>query len=201
MIGMTRVTVTRQIGALIRDGIIGHDKRHLIVLHPDRLNELAQLPCTFGSSHTQVRLPRRFGRNLRPILPPVCRERYEIVVAGDTTIPDDAARRVHRFGSNWIRICTRQEPNRVAVEASVCRILPCLWQVAVGRLIGPGLAHWPGHSVIDGPGRRRSPGGPVKGMAGANQTARSIARGRGERHDWIHRRFRAGNHLGRAVRL
>jgi len=44
MIGVSRVTVTRQIGALIRDGIIGLDKRHLIVLHPHRLHELAQLP-------------------------------------------------------------------------------------------------------------------------------------------------------------
>jgi CRP/FNR family transcriptional regulator, cyclic AMP receptor protein len=43
MIGVTRVTVTRQIGALIRDGIIGRDKRHLIVLRSHRLHELAQL--------------------------------------------------------------------------------------------------------------------------------------------------------------
>ena len=34
MIGVTRVTVTREIGALIRDGIITRDKRHLIVRHP-----------------------------------------------------------------------------------------------------------------------------------------------------------------------
>ena len=43
MIGMTRVTVTRQIGALIRDGIITRDKRHLIVLHAQHLRERAQL--------------------------------------------------------------------------------------------------------------------------------------------------------------
>ena len=43
MIGMTRVTVTREIGALIRDGIITRDKRYLIVLHPERLLERAQL--------------------------------------------------------------------------------------------------------------------------------------------------------------
>jgi CRP-like cAMP-binding protein len=44
MIGVTRVTVTREIGALIRDGIITRDKRHLIVRHPERLLERAQLP-------------------------------------------------------------------------------------------------------------------------------------------------------------
>ena len=44
MIGVSRVTVTRQIGALVRSGIIDCDKRHLIVLHPHRLYELAQLP-------------------------------------------------------------------------------------------------------------------------------------------------------------
>jgi CRP-like cAMP-binding protein len=44
MIGVSRVTVTRQIGALVRSGIIDRDKRHLIVLHPHRLHELAQLP-------------------------------------------------------------------------------------------------------------------------------------------------------------
>ncbi len=44
MIGVTRVTVTREVGALIRDGIISRDKRHLIVLHPERLLDRAQLP-------------------------------------------------------------------------------------------------------------------------------------------------------------
>ncbi len=43
MIGLTRVTVTREIGALIRDGIITRDKRHLIVLQQKRLLQLAQL--------------------------------------------------------------------------------------------------------------------------------------------------------------
>jgi CRP-like cAMP-binding protein len=43
MIGVTRVTVTREIGALIRDGIITRDKRHLIVRHHERLLERAQL--------------------------------------------------------------------------------------------------------------------------------------------------------------
>jgi CRP-like cAMP-binding protein len=43
MIGLTRVTVTRQIGALIHDEIISRDKRHLIVLDPDRLRERAQV--------------------------------------------------------------------------------------------------------------------------------------------------------------
>ncbi len=43
MMGLARVTVTRQIGALIRDGIIGRDKRHLIVLRPERLLERAEL--------------------------------------------------------------------------------------------------------------------------------------------------------------
>jgi len=42
MIGVTRVTVTREIGALIRDGIVGRDKRHLIVRQPERLLERAQ---------------------------------------------------------------------------------------------------------------------------------------------------------------
>jgi hypothetical protein len=37
MIGVTRVTVTREIGALIRDGIIARDRRYLIVLHHQRL--------------------------------------------------------------------------------------------------------------------------------------------------------------------
>ncbi len=44
MIGVTRVTVTREIGTLIRDGIISRDKRHLIVVHPERLLERAELP-------------------------------------------------------------------------------------------------------------------------------------------------------------
>ena len=43
MIGVTRVTVTREIGALIRAGIIARDKRHLIVRHHERLLERAQL--------------------------------------------------------------------------------------------------------------------------------------------------------------
>ncbi len=43
MIGVTRVTVTREIGALIRDGIITRDKRYVIVLHQERLLERAQL--------------------------------------------------------------------------------------------------------------------------------------------------------------
>jgi CRP-like cAMP-binding protein len=43
MIGVTRVTVTREIGALIREGIIARDKRHLVVRHPERLLERAQL--------------------------------------------------------------------------------------------------------------------------------------------------------------
>lgn len=43
MIGVTRVTVTREIGALIRDGIVTRDKRHLIVRQPERLLERAQL--------------------------------------------------------------------------------------------------------------------------------------------------------------
>jgi CRP-like cAMP-binding protein len=43
MIGVTRVTVTREIGALIRDGIIARDKRHLVVCQPERLLERAQL--------------------------------------------------------------------------------------------------------------------------------------------------------------
>lgn len=43
MIGVTRVTVTREIGALIRDGIITRDKRHLVVRQPERLLERAQL--------------------------------------------------------------------------------------------------------------------------------------------------------------
>lgn len=43
MIGVTRVTVTREIGALIRDGIITRDKRHLIVLDQERLLERAQV--------------------------------------------------------------------------------------------------------------------------------------------------------------
>jgi CRP-like cAMP-binding protein len=42
MIGVTRVTVTREIGALIRAGIVGRDKRHLIVRQPERLLERAQ---------------------------------------------------------------------------------------------------------------------------------------------------------------
>lgn len=42
MIGVTRVTVTREIGALIRDGIITRDKRYLIILQQDRLLERAQ---------------------------------------------------------------------------------------------------------------------------------------------------------------
>ena len=44
MIGMTRVTVTRQIGALIRDGIVSRDRRFLIVRRPERLLERADLP-------------------------------------------------------------------------------------------------------------------------------------------------------------
>ena len=44
MIGMTRVTVTRQIGALIRDGIVSRDRRFLIVRRPERLLERAELP-------------------------------------------------------------------------------------------------------------------------------------------------------------
>ncbi len=43
MIGVTRVTVTREIGALIRERIITRDKRHLVVLHRERLLERAQL--------------------------------------------------------------------------------------------------------------------------------------------------------------
>jgi CRP-like cAMP-binding protein len=43
MIGVTRVTVTREIGALIRERIISRDKRHLVVLHQERLLERAQL--------------------------------------------------------------------------------------------------------------------------------------------------------------
>jgi CRP-like cAMP-binding protein len=43
MIGVTRVTVTREIGALIRDGIIARDKRHLVVRQHERLLERAQL--------------------------------------------------------------------------------------------------------------------------------------------------------------
>lgn len=43
MIGLTRVTVTREIGTLIRDGIITRDKRHLIVLQQQHLLERAQL--------------------------------------------------------------------------------------------------------------------------------------------------------------
>jgi len=43
MIGVTRVTVTREIGALIREGIVTRDRRHLIVRQPDRLLERAQL--------------------------------------------------------------------------------------------------------------------------------------------------------------
>jgi len=43
MIGLARVTVTREIGALVREGIITRDKRHLIVLHRERLLERAQL--------------------------------------------------------------------------------------------------------------------------------------------------------------
>lgn len=43
MIGVTRVTVTREIGALIRDGIITRDRRHLIVLQRERLLDRAQL--------------------------------------------------------------------------------------------------------------------------------------------------------------
>jgi CRP/FNR family cyclic AMP-dependent transcriptional regulator len=43
MIGLTRVTVTREIGALIRDGIITRDKRHLVVLHQEQLLARAQL--------------------------------------------------------------------------------------------------------------------------------------------------------------
>ena len=43
MIGVTRVTVTREIGALIRDGIVTRDKRHLIVRQPERLLDRAQL--------------------------------------------------------------------------------------------------------------------------------------------------------------
>lgn len=42
MIGVTRVTVTREIGALIRSGILTRDKRYLIVLDPERLLERAQ---------------------------------------------------------------------------------------------------------------------------------------------------------------
>lgn len=43
MIGVTRVTVTREVGALIREGIISRDKRHLIVVQHERLLERAQL--------------------------------------------------------------------------------------------------------------------------------------------------------------
>ena len=43
MIGVTRVTVTREIGALVRDGIVSRDKRYLIVLDPGRLLERARL--------------------------------------------------------------------------------------------------------------------------------------------------------------
>jgi CRP/FNR family cyclic AMP-dependent transcriptional regulator len=43
MIGVTRVTVTREIGALIRDGVITRQKRHLIVLHHQRLLQRAKL--------------------------------------------------------------------------------------------------------------------------------------------------------------
>jgi CRP-like cAMP-binding protein len=42
MVGVTRVTVTREIGALIREGIVTRDKRHLVVRHPERLLERAQ---------------------------------------------------------------------------------------------------------------------------------------------------------------
>jgi CRP-like cAMP-binding protein len=41
MIGVTRVTVTREIGALIRQGIIAHDRRHVVVLHHQRLLQRA----------------------------------------------------------------------------------------------------------------------------------------------------------------
>jgi CRP-like cAMP-binding protein len=44
MIGVTRVTVTREIGTLIREGIVTRDKRHLIVRQPDRLLERASAP-------------------------------------------------------------------------------------------------------------------------------------------------------------
>jgi CRP/FNR family transcriptional regulator len=43
MIGLTRVTVTREIGALIRDGIVARDRRHLVVLQAERLRERAEL--------------------------------------------------------------------------------------------------------------------------------------------------------------
>ena len=43
MIGVTRVTVTREIGALIRDGIVTRDRRYLIVLDQGRLLKRAQL--------------------------------------------------------------------------------------------------------------------------------------------------------------
>jgi CRP/FNR family cyclic AMP-dependent transcriptional regulator len=42
MIGVTRVTVTREIGALIRDHVIARDGRHLVVRQPARLLERAQ---------------------------------------------------------------------------------------------------------------------------------------------------------------
>lgn len=43
MIGVTRVTVTREIGALIREGIITRDRRHLVVLQHERLLQRALL--------------------------------------------------------------------------------------------------------------------------------------------------------------
>jgi CRP/FNR family cyclic AMP-dependent transcriptional regulator len=43
MIGVTRVTVTREIGALIRDRVVTRDKRHLVICQPERLLERAQL--------------------------------------------------------------------------------------------------------------------------------------------------------------
>ncbi|MDQ7842213.1 MAG: Crp/Fnr family transcriptional regulator [Armatimonadota bacterium] len=43
MIGATRVTVTREIGALVRDGILAQEKRNLIVLRHERLLRRAGL--------------------------------------------------------------------------------------------------------------------------------------------------------------